>query len=91
MSARPNRLSDHAVDRYIERHGARHAEKPDVSSPRDREWVAKRLANACERAQMLRYVPGDLNGEGQWIWTLDFLGPLLLVVDKTGLVRTVLP
>ncbi len=86
---RPNRLSDHAVARYIERHSSRHS--AHGGRELDPKWVARHVADACVRAEMIEHVPGDLDGQGQWIWRVDFLGPLLLVVDSTGLVRTVLP
>lgn len=86
-SPQPNRLSEHAVARYIERHGKRH--KGGAPSPK---WVAEHVADAAVReAVCIEHVPGDLDGKGQWIWRFDFLGPLLLVVDSTGLIRTVLP
>lgn len=86
-SPQPNRLSDHAVARYIERHGKRHKGGPPAP-----KWVADHLADTAVReAVCVEHVPGDLDGKGQWIWSVDFLGPLLLVVDATGLIRTVLP
>lgn len=86
-SPQPNRLSEHAVARYIERHGKRHM--AGAPSPK---WVADHFADAAVReAVCIEYIPGDLDGKGQRIWRVDFLGPLLLVVDSTGLIRTVLP
>jgi hypothetical protein len=79
-------MSEHAIDRYIERHSARHA-----GGELGRRWVAQHVAEESARAVLVECIPGDLNGDGQWIWRIDFLGPLLLVVDKTGLIRTVLP
>lgn len=86
-SPQPNRLSEHAVARYIERHGKRHM--AGAPSPK---WVADHVADpGCTRYTPLRAPRRDLDGKGQRIWRVDFLGPLLLVVDSTGLIRTVLP
>lgn len=71
----PNRISLHAVDRYMERHF--------IGS--DRNDAIAELRYLLPGAEFVEAV----ESERQSIWKL--LTGALIVVDETGLVRTVLP
>lgn len=82
----PKYVSDHAVERLMERH--LQGENPPTSHGEARDTLLAMMARA--RYEEGTWNPGDLDGLGQSIWCDRGTG-IKLVVDGNGVVRTVLP
>lgn len=80
---RPLTISPHAIDRLIERH------YPGM----DRERATELLRSVMPSVELVSWSPEDLGGLGQATWRTRMIRnhSFLIVVDGTGLVRTVLP
>ena len=82
----PISISEHAVDRLIERH---------LPQLRDYWSEANRVLHELRcRAELVENCPSDLDGQGQSIWRARREGSVawvLLVVDHKGEIKTVLP
>jgi hypothetical protein len=80
---RPLTISPHAIDRLIERH------YPGM----DRVRATELLRSVMQSVEFVSWSPEDLDGLGQATWRTRMIRnhSFLIVVDGTGLVRTVLP
>lgn len=92
----PKLISDHAVDRLIERYGDAF-EFGVAESPGLRWKRARNLLEAITRDSgryLESYEPSDLHGLGQAVWighSPHARIPVRFTVDGNGTVRTVLP
>lgn len=77
MTARPTTVSDHAVERYRERH------RPDLQPDAARVWLETLLPWASHVE--------DERGTDQSIWEILVGRARVLIVVAAGEVRTVLP
>lgn len=84
--ALPATVTEHAVERLIERH--LQGEDPPMTFGEARDVLLAMMARA--RYEEGTWNPGDLNGLGQSIWCDRGTG-VKFAVDGNGVVRTVLP